>query len=98
MCNDKINKKVDLDEHGCCGSRFVKVHKPWHVCMFLMSFHQPGAGAFWNACCCHDDDKAGCVYGNFIYSFVQQALSICLIGWIQSMAFGVGIYRKTSKS
>ena len=93
MCNDQINKKQDLDESKCCGARIVKVHKPWHVCMFMMNFSSPGAGTFWNACCCHDD-KVGCVCGNLFYAWIMQVTAVCIVGWIQSMAFGVGIYKK----
>ena len=93
MCNDKINKKQDLDESRCCGARIVKVHKPWHVCMFLMSYSEPGSGCIWNACCCHDD-KVGCQFGNVLYGIIMGWTSICIVGYIQSMAFGVGIYRK----
>ena len=33
-CNERVNRKMDLDESLCCGSRIVLVHKPWHICMF----------------------------------------------------------------
>ena len=96
MCNDKVNHKQDSDESKCCGARIVKVHKPWHYCMFLMSVMEPGAGCRWNACCCHDSD-AGCQYGNIIYAQIMMFTACCFVGMINSFQFGVGIYRKAGK-
>ncbi len=93
-CNERVNGKMDLDEGKCCGARIVKVHKPWHICMFLMSYGQPGAGCWWNACCCHAGDT-GCQFGNLLYALVMAGTSICIIGYLNSMAFGVGIWRKS---
>ena len=94
MCNDKVNAKQDLDDGKCCGARIVKVHKPWHYCMFLMTVSEPGAGTFFNGCCCHHDNDHGCVYGNLIFAVIQSATAVCLIGLIHSFQFGIGIYRK----
>ena len=86
---------MDLDESKCCGARIVKVHKPWHICMFMMSVTGPGAGCWWNACCCHADADSGCQFGNLLYAIIMEATAICIIGFLNSMAFGVGIYRKS---
>ena len=96
-CHEKVNHDRNLDEAGCCGSKIVKIAKPWHICMFLMGFNQPGAAAWWSACCCHKehDDHHKCIYGNLVYGVIQEATSIILIGWLLSMATGVDIYRKS---
>ena len=93
-CSESVNGDQNLDEGKCCGARIVKVHKPWHICMAMQAFGQPGAGAYWNACCCHADHSQGLVFGNLIYAFLMAALSPCIWGWIASAQFGVGIYRK----
>ena len=94
-CNNQINGKQDLDEGKACGARIVKVHKPWHICMFLMSYMEPGSGCIWNGCCCHAEAGQENCFGNLLGGWWMMVTSICIIGWINSMCFGVGIYRKS---
>ena len=95
MCNEKINGKQDLDEAKPCGAKISKVHKPWHIAQFLMNFSEPGAGTIFNGCYCHaDGNEKNCVIGNIVLGLCQYIGAICILGWIHSMQFGVGIYRR----
>ena len=98
ICNDRVNEDIPTDEARCCGSRIVKVHKPWHICMFLMSISEPGSGAYFNACCCHaDKEDSKCVFANIIAAMVMMATAVCIVGILHSMQFGLGIYRLAEK-
>ena len=94
MCNLNVNAEQDLDEAKCCGARIIKVHKPWHICMFMASIAEPGAGAYFNGCFCHKDASSGCQFGNLIQAWWMAVTSCILVGWLNSVRFGVGIYRK----
>ena len=85
---------TDLDESKACGSRINKVCKPWHIFQFMMSM-EPGAAASQNACYCHADPATGCVFGNLLAGMVHMLTCICIVGFLNSLAFGVGIYRKS---
>ena len=93
MCNERLNGSHDLNEAKACGSKVNKVHKPWHIVMFIQSL-EPGVGCFWNACCCHSED-VGCVFGNIINGYWMALTSVCIIGWLNSVIFGISIYRKS---
>ena len=95
-CNYNVNGKQELDDVHCCGARIVKVHKPWHMCMALMSFTEPGSGCYFNSCCCHTEGE-NCAYGNIMYAWWMAVTACCICGLLNSMAFGVGIYRKACK-
>ena len=95
MCNERVNDVSKLGESQCCGAKVIKVHKPWHICMFLMNFAEPGSGTFFNACCCHADASEGLHFANIIYAWVQSVFSALIIGWIWSMNFGVMIWKKS---
>ena len=90
----RVNGDQDLDEAKACGARIVKVCKPWHIMFFIQSM-EPGAATFFNACCCHADPAQGCIFGNILYAWLLMLTSVCIIGFLNSMAFGVGIYRKS---
>ena len=94
MCNERINGPQDLDASKACGAKIHKVHKPWHIYMFIMSIAEPGAGAYVNGCYCHADPNDGCTIGNLIYAWLCSLLAPFICGWIMSVQFGVGIYRK----
>ena len=68
MCNERINGSQDLDESKACGAKINKVHKPWHIVMFLLNFMEPGAGTRFNGCCCLDGGD-GSFCGNLFGGF-----------------------------
>ena len=96
MSCPSVNKDQDLDESKACGARIYKVCKPWHIYFFMLSF-EPGAATFWNACCCHADPSEKCVFGNLLGAWWMMLTSVCIVGFLNSLAFGVGIYRKSEQ-
>ena len=97
MCTDcGVNAEQNLDDTRACGSKVIKVHQPWHIVQFMMCC-EPGVGVIWNGCCCHADASSGCVFGNLLGGWFYALTSVCIVGMINSIMFGIAIYRKSSK-
>ena len=94
MCNERLNGPQNLDEAKSCGAQIVKSHKPWHIYMFLLCIMEPGSGVVMNGCYCQADANQGCIFGNYIYGVLCEMLAPFICGWIMSVQFGIGIYRK----